>query len=196
MVVSFHQIWCAINIVTHMLIARQRVAKHIPAEANVRNKWTSIARQRPKNTRNIRKGIARSVFYLVFIYPLLDNGCVFYGSASRICIYIYIYMVPYGGGIEYIHLTLRIVEGNEKEPSAWGYNRANLFLGDISRATWPPRSWSLQSETVNYIHNSRVTRTWEWLSWRGPAAIVNERDILSSQRMLHKDYNRKCSVGK
>jgi hypothetical protein len=29
-----------------------------------------------------------------------------------------------------------------------------------------------------------------------PAAIVNDRLILSSERMLHEDYNRKCSVGK
>jgi hypothetical protein len=26
--------------------------------------------------------------------------------------------------------------------------------------------------------------------------IVNDRLVLSSERMLHKDYNRKCSVGK
>jgi hypothetical protein len=26
--------------------------------------------------------------------------------------------------------------------------------------------------------------------------IVNIRPILSSERMLHKDYNRKCPVGK
>jgi hypothetical protein len=31
---------------------------------------------------------------------------------------------------------------------------------------------------------------------RGPAAIVNDRPILSSERMLHKDYNCKCSVEK
>jgi hypothetical protein len=29
-----------------------------------------------------------------------------------------------------------------------------------------------------------------------PAAIVNDRPILSSERMLHRDYNRKCSDGK
>jgi hypothetical protein len=29
----------------------------------------------------------------------------------------------------------------------------------------------------------------------GPAAIVNDRPILLSERMLHKDYGRKCSVG-
>jgi hypothetical protein len=32
--------------------------------------------------------------------------------------------------------------------------------------------------------------------WRGPAAIVNDRPILSSKRMLRKDYDRKCSVEK
>jgi hypothetical protein len=29
--------------------------------------------------------------------------------------------------------------------------------------------------------------------WRGPAAIVNDRPIISSERMLHKDYDCKCS---
>jgi hypothetical protein len=29
-----------------------------------------------------------------------------------------------------------------------------------------------------------------------PAAIANDRPILSSERMLRKDFNRKCSVGK
>jgi hypothetical protein len=33
--------------------------------------------------RSNRKGIARSAFYVVRIYPLLGNGCVFYVSASR-----------------------------------------------------------------------------------------------------------------
>jgi hypothetical protein len=31
---------------------------------------------------------------------------------------------------------------------------------------------------------------------RGPAAIVNDRRILSSERMLHKEYDRKYSVEK
>jgi hypothetical protein len=34
------------------------------------------------------------------------------------------------------------------------------------------------------------------MRWRGPASIVNDSPILSSERMLHKDYDRKCSVGK
>jgi hypothetical protein len=34
------------------------------------------------------------------------------------------------------------------------------------------------------------------MRWRGPAAIVNYRPILSSERMLHKLYERKYSVEK
>jgi hypothetical protein len=30
--------------------------------------------------------------------------------------------------------------------------------------------------------------------WRGPTAFVNDRPNLSSEGMLHKDYNRKRSV--
>jgi hypothetical protein len=36
----------------------------------------------------------------------------------------------------------------------------------------------------------------ERLRWRGPAAFVNDRPILSSEMILYKDYNRKCSVQK
>jgi hypothetical protein len=37
---------------------------------------------------------------------------------------------------------------------------------------------------------------WLRLCWRGPAANLKGRLILSSERMLHKDHNRKCSVEK
>jgi hypothetical protein len=34
-------------------------------------------------------------------------------------------------------VALRVVRGDEKrEPSAWGYNRATLSLGDINTGTW------------------------------------------------------------
>jgi hypothetical protein len=36
----------------------------------------------------------------------------------------------------------------------------------------------------------------EWIGWRGPAAIAYDRPILSSERTLHKDYDRRCSIGK
>jgi hypothetical protein len=35
----------SVNIITSTIIARQRVGKHVPAEANARNNGTSIARQ-------------------------------------------------------------------------------------------------------------------------------------------------------
>jgi hypothetical protein len=34
-------------------------------------------------------------------------------------------------------IALRVVGGDEKEPSAWGYNWATLFLRDINTGTWP-----------------------------------------------------------
>jgi hypothetical protein len=34
------------------------------------------------------------------------------------------------------------------------------------------------------------------MRWRGPAAIVNDRPILSSERMLYKEYDRRCSLEK
>jgi hypothetical protein len=41
---------------------------------------------------------------------------------------------------------------------------------------------SLESETVIYGHEPYGTRTRKWLRWRGPAAIVNDRPVLSSER--------------
>jgi hypothetical protein len=43
---------------------------------------------------------------------------------------------------------------------------------------------------------SRRTWTREWLRWWGPATILNDRPILSWERMLHKAYFRMCSVKK
>jgi hypothetical protein len=34
------------------------------------------------------------------------------------------------------------------------------------------------------------------MHWRGTAAIVNDRPILSSERILYKDYDRRCSIEK
>jgi hypothetical protein len=34
------------------------------------------------------------------------------------------------------------------------------------------------------------------MRWREPAAIVNDIPILSSERMLYKDYDRRCSIEK
>jgi hypothetical protein len=44
---------------------------------------------------------------------------------------------------------------------------------------------SLESETVKYGHKSHGTGTREWLRWRGPAATVNDRPVLSLERERH-----------
>jgi hypothetical protein len=46
---------------------------------------------------------------------------------------------------------------------------------------------SLKSERVNYGHESQGTRSRERLRWRRPAAIVNDRPVLSSERVPHKN---------
>jgi hypothetical protein len=34
------------------------------------------------------------------------------------------------------------------------------------------------------------------MRWGGPAVIANDRPILSSESMLYKDYDHRCSVEK
>jgi hypothetical protein len=55
---------------------------------------------------------------------------------------------------------------------------------------------SLESETVKYGRESHGTRTRKGMRWLGAAAIVNDRPILSDERMLYKDYDRRCSIEK
>jgi hypothetical protein len=108
-------------------------------------------------------------------------------------------LIPCGGGVEYHHRS---------PASRRRQRKGNPMSGDI---TGPPCAWGIyvrgpgppgwggggfKPETVKCGHESRGTRTWEWLRLRGPATIVNDRPILSSERMLHKDYDHKCSVGK
>jgi hypothetical protein len=73
----------------------------------------------------------------------------------------------------------------KRESRAWGYHRIRIQVWGVSNL------WD--SKVGSWV---RGTRTREWLSWRGPAAIVNNGSVLSSERMLQKDYNRKCWVKK
>jgi hypothetical protein len=36
-------------------------------------------------------------------------------------------------------VALRFVDATKREPNAWGYNWAPLFLGDTNTGTWPYR---------------------------------------------------------
>jgi hypothetical protein len=52
---------------------------------------------------------------------------------------------------------------------------------------------SLKSDGVKYGHESYGTRTRKLLRWRGPAAMVNDRPVLSSERAYPKSTNLQLS---
>jgi hypothetical protein len=64
-----------------------------------------------------------------------------------------------------------------------GSNTSTVYL----RVVGGDEKGSLESETVKYGHKSHGTLTRKWLRWRGWAAIVNDRPILSSERPPHID---------
>jgi hypothetical protein len=112
-------------------------------------------------------------------------GECFFPLSVQIRVSVYIWVYEGGMGLARVEagsntstVALRVVGGDEK---------GIRCLGDINTGIWPSRLGSLESETVKCGHESRGTRTWEWVRWRGPAAIVNDRPMLSSERMLHKD---------
>jgi plasmid stabilization system protein ParE len=85
-------------IVTNRPNARQRLDKYVPAETDslvnspllgkaYNNTRQRIRRQQSDNfrcyaTRCKYNNTVRGVLYVIRIYPLLSNGCVFYGFAS------------------------------------------------------------------------------------------------------------------
>jgi hypothetical protein len=66
-----------------------------------------------------------------------------------------------------------------------GWNTSTVAL----RVVGGDENFSLESETVKYGRESYGTRN---RCWRGPAGIVNDRLVLSSERVLYKDYYRSC----
>jgi hypothetical protein len=66
---------------------------------------------------------------------------------------------------------------------------ARQWLGNTSivtlRVVGGDEKGSLESETVNYGHESHGSRTRNCLQWQGPGAIVNDRPVLSSERARH-----------
>jgi hypothetical protein len=57
---------------------------------------------------------------------------------------------------------MRIVKKSSVKPSAWGYNRAMLFLGDINTGTWPS--------------SLRVPKLREYNMVMSPEGLVPEND--------------------
>jgi hypothetical protein len=82
-------------------------------------------------------------------HPLLGSGCVF---CAVVWLEVSMTVTRVEAGSNTSIVTLRVIGGDEKG--------------------------SLESETVKCGHESYGTRTWKWLRWRGPAAIVNNRPVL------------------
>jgi hypothetical protein len=74
-------------------------------------------------------------------------------------------------------------ETSRAEPSRVkaGSNTSTVAL----RVVGGDEKGSLESETVKYNRESQGTRIREWLRWRGPAAISNDRPVLSAERTPH-----------
>jgi hypothetical protein len=120
-------------------------------------------------------------------------------TQSRFCLCLIAFssvIPPCGGGFEYFH---RI------PASRWRRRKGNPVPRAITgppcfweiqiRGPGPPGWRSLESETVKCGHEPRRTQIWEWLRWWRPAAIVNDRPVLSSGRVLRKDYDCRGSFG-
>jgi hypothetical protein len=73
----------------------------------------------------------------------------------------------------------------------WGYKEISRVEAGSNTSTVTLRvvggdqKGSLEYETVKYGQEPHRTRTSEWLRWRGPVAIVNDRPVLSSERAPH-----------
>jgi hypothetical protein len=83
----------------------------------------------------------------------------------------------------------------------WAYGlirvEAELNASTVAlRVVGGDKKGSLEFERVKYGRESHGTWIREWMHWRGPAVIANDRHIFSSERMLYKDYDRRCSIEK
>jgi hypothetical protein len=119
--------------------------------------------------------IVTSLFILVTVLSMFY--CSFY------CIFS-CYLPSRKPGLRYLHICCY------SDNVEVGSNISTVAL----RVVGGDKKGSLESETVKYGRESHGTRAREWMRWRGPAAIVNDRPILSSERMLYKDCDRRCSI--
>jgi hypothetical protein len=72
----------------------------------------------------------------------------------------------------------RLYHSIDRVPNSSGSNTSTVTL----RAVGGDEKGSLKSETVKYGNESQGTRTRERLRWRGPAAYITDRPVLSRQR--------------
>jgi hypothetical protein len=65
------------SIVTYRPIARERLGKQARNKYSATRGQTHFQATSAIHARNNRTGVAGGVFYVIRIYPLLGNGCVF-----------------------------------------------------------------------------------------------------------------------
>jgi hypothetical protein len=122
----------------------------------------------------------------------------------------WVLLIPCGGAVEYLHC--RSAWKNSDDGVCWTWlfgfwtlhrpvfafillntgrwiefrNQIPMFTSTVAlRVVGGDENGSLESEIVKYGHESHETRTREWLPWRGPAAIVSDRPVFSSERAPH-----------
>jgi hypothetical protein len=117
-------------------------------------------------------------------HPLLGNGSINTHSWQQKRCFLWIHPWDYISSPAWSHLKYSHVEA--------GSNTSTVAL----RVVGGNEKASLESETVKYCCESHGTQNQEWMHWWGPAAIVNDRPILLSGRMLYKDYDQRCSFEK
>jgi hypothetical protein len=103
------------------------------------------------------------------------------------------YLVEAGSNTSAV--ALRVVGGDEKGTHCLGVKPGHPVVGEYKFGDLPSRLGDCRIWDSKMDHESRWTRTREWLGWREPVAIVNNRLILSSESMLQMDYNRKWPGG-
>jgi hypothetical protein len=96
-------------------------------------------------------------------------------------------------GNSYKHLDdARVEKGHVTASAVTSLVSSDVTIKAFSRMSDPgfirlrSRSFSLKYETVKYGHESQGNRTRERLHWRGPAAYIKDRPILSSERAPQK----------
>jgi hypothetical protein len=81
-----------------------------------------------------------------------------------------------GGGFEYLHLSPENRRRRRKENPGPGSTTETPCSSGLGES----RIWDSK-----YGHESRGTRTREWPPWRGPATIIKDRHIFSSDMTPH-----------
>jgi hypothetical protein len=142
--------------------------------------------------------------------PLMDNGCVTCNNFYFVHVDSYV-MQQQGNCLERCFLLgpwrcyrtrTRAPDKARHQDLLIGWRSVEMWLlintwsntsTIVLRVVGGDKKESIKSETVKYGREYHGTRIREWMRWRGTAVTVNNRHILSSERMLCKNYDCVCS---